>query len=167
MRLIPLALFIAACGGAGADAPLRMTLGLSRDDTEKALASHQYCRKPGDANLPKQIYPRCDRPGSEWGESWVTASFDGNRLVEVKRWERYADDDRALQRWNELIEARSKTEAPSEEALQSLRDKGLLEPGTKAVKAFRGSENTVIGVYLLTPSPPEQANVLEKISYAN
>ncbi|MDB4958125.1 MAG: hypothetical protein JWO36_5694 [Myxococcales bacterium] len=142
-----------------------MSLGLSHDATEHALHSHQYCKKPSEPGARRELYPRCERTGAEWGESWVTASFDGNRLVELRRWERYADDARAVERWNELIQARSKTSAPSDEALQSLRDKGLLEAGTRAVKAFRGDDAVVIGVYLLTPSPPEQASVLEKISY--
>jgi hypothetical protein len=165
MRLIPLVLSIAACGGAGAEAPLTMNLGLTHEATDKALHSHQYCHKPGEPEGRRQIYPRCERTGSEWGESWVTASFEGNQLVELRRWERYADDSQAVKRWNELIEARTKTNAPSDEALQALREKGLLEAGTRAVKAFRGDDAVVIGVYLLTPSPPEQANVLEKISY--
>lgn len=165
MRLIPLVLSIAACGGAGAEAPLTMKLGLSHQATDSALQGHQYCHKAGEPEGRREIYPRCDRPGSEWGDSWVTASFEDDRLVELRRWERYADDARAVERWNELIVARSKSKAPSEEALQSLRDKGLLEAGTRAVKAFRGDDGIIIGVYLLTPSPPEQASILERISY--
>jgi hypothetical protein len=164
--LLPLVL-AGACGGAGAEAPLTVTLGLSHDATDQALRSHQYCHKTGEPEGRREIYPRCERAGSEWGESWVTASFDGNRLVELRRFERYSDDARAMQRWNELVEARSKLTPPSDEALQALKDKGLLESGTRAVKAFRADAAVVIGVYLLTPSPPDQASVLEKISYAN
>jgi len=58
-----------------------------------------------------------------------------------------------------------KTSTPSDEALQALRDKGLVEAGTRTVKAFRDKDGTVVGVYLLTPSPPQNANVLEKITY--
>jgi len=161
------ALVFAACGGASAEAPITVDLGLTHDQTERALAAHQYCRKPGEPAGPRELYPRCDRPAAEWGESWITASFDGDRLVELRRWERYADQAHALERWNELVTARSKASQPSDEALQELRDKGLLEAGTRAVKAFRGSDAVVIGVYLLTPTPPENASVLEKISYVH
>jgi hypothetical protein len=164
MRLIPLVLVV-ACAGPGAEAPLTVTLGLSHEQTDQALHKHQYCHKSGEPEGRRELYPRCERAGSEWGDSWVTASFDGNRLVELRRFERYADDARAMERWNELVQARSKTTAPSDEALQALKDKGLLESGTRAVKAFRADEVTVIGVYLLNPSPPDRASVLEKISY--
>jgi hypothetical protein len=40
-----------------------------------------------------------------------------------------------------------------------------MEPGTRTVKAFRDKDGTVVGVYLLTPSEPQNANVLEKITY--
>jgi len=164
VRLIGLVV-VAACGGATAEAPLTVDLGITHDQAEHALHSHQYCRQAGGPDSRRELYPRCDRPGSEWGDSWVTASFDGDRLVELKRWERYSDEAYALQRWNELVAARSKASQPSDEAVQELRDKGLLEAGTRAVKAFRAGDAVVIGVYLLTPTPPEHANVLEKISY--
>jgi len=41
----------------------------------------------------------------------------------------------------------------------------VLPAGTRSVKAFRGDDGVVIGIYLLTPSPPENANVLEQVSY--
>jgi hypothetical protein len=166
MRLIPLLFAAAACGGASAEAPLTVPLGLTHKDTATALHAHQFCH-PDHGQLPQkqELYPRCDRTASELGDAWVTAEFDGDRLVELRRWERYADDNQAVQRWNELVAARAKTSTPSDEALQSLRDKGLMEPGTRTVKAFREKDGTVVGVYLLTPSEPQNANVLEKITY--
>ncbi len=156
---------VAACGGASAEAPLTVPLGITHKDTEKALHDHQFCHKQGELPQKQELYPRCDRTASELGDAWVTAEFDGDRLVELRRWERYGDDSAAVQRWNDLVAARMKTSTPSDEALQALRDKGLVEPGTRTVKAFRDKDGTVVGVYLLTPSAPQNANVLEKIQY--
>jgi len=169
MRLIPLVLFVAACGGATAESPLTVQLGLSHAQTEQMLGKHQFCLETSSATIPqtqqKQVYPRCKRAASEHGESWVIAIYDGDKLVELRRFERYGEDDKAVERWNEMIADRMKTSPPDDAALQQIKDKGLLEPGTRSVKAFRGEEGTVVGVYLLTPFPPENANVLEKVTY--
>jgi hypothetical protein len=165
MRLISLLFAAAACGGASAEAPLTVPLGLTHKDAESALHAHQFCHKQGELPQKQEVYPRCDRTASELGDAWVTAEFDGDRLVELRRWERYGDDARAVERWNELVSARMKSSTASDEALQALRDKGLMEPGTRTVKAFRDKDGTVVGVYLLTPSEPQNANVLEKITY--
>jgi hypothetical protein len=165
MRLISLLLLAAACGGPSAEAPLTVPLGLTHKDAETALHAHQFCHKHGDLPQKTELYPRCERTAAELGDAWVTAEFDGDRLVELRRWERYGDDAKAVERWNELVAARMKTSTPSDEALQALRDKGLMEPGTRTVKAFREKDGTVVGVYLLTPSEPQNANVLEKITY--
>lgn len=163
MRWIPLVI-VAACGGASAEAPLTVQLGLTHVATEQALHAHQFCREPGQVDSNQELFPRCERTASEVSDAWVTAIFDGDKLVELRRWERFSDDARAVERWNELIAARAKTSTPSDDALQQIRDKGLLQPGTRSVKAFRGDAGTVIGVYLLTPTAPEHANVLERIS---
>jgi hypothetical protein len=165
MRLVALVFVVAGCGGPTAEAPLTVPLGLTHKDTEKALHAHQFCHAQGELPQKQELYPRCDRTASELGDAWVTAEFDGDRLVELRRWERYGDDSVAVQRWNDLVAARMKTSTPSDEALQALKDKGRIEPGTRAVKAFRGQDGTVIGVYLMTPSAPQNANVLEKIEY--
>jgi len=168
MRLIPLVFLVAACGGAAAESPLTVQLGLSHDATEKALKQHQFCLETSSATIAsqqqKQVYPRCNRPASEDGSAWVVAVYDGDKLVELRRFERYGDDAKAVERWNELVSERMKTGQPSDQALQQIKDKGLLEPGTRTVKAFTAEPGTVVGVYLLTPSPPANANVLEKVS---
>jgi hypothetical protein len=166
MRPIALVFVVVACGGPSAEAPLTVPLGLTHKDAEQALRAHQFCHKQGELPQKQELYPRCDRTASELGDSWVTAEFDGDRLVELRRWERYGDDNNAVQRWNDLVAARMKTSTPSDEALQALKDKGLVEPGTRTVKAFRDKDGAVIGVYLLTPSAPQNANVLEKITFA-
>jgi hypothetical protein len=167
MRRSALAIFAiwAACGGANADQPLTIRLGLTHKQAESELHAHQFCHAQGQLPQKQEMYPRCDRTASELGDAWVTATFEGDRLVELRRWERYGDDDHAIARWNELVAARTKTSTPSDEALQELKDKGLVEPGTKTVKAFRDKDGTVVGVYLLSPQPPQNANVLEKITY--
>lgn len=170
MRLIPLVLSVAACGGASAESPLTIQLGLTHDATERALKQHQFCLERSSSTVvatqQKQLYPRCDRPASELGDAWVVALYDGDKLVELRRFERYGDDNRAVERWNELVGARMKTSQPDDAALQQLKDKGGLEAGTRSVKAFRGEQGSVVGVYLLTPSPPDNASVLEKVSFA-
>ncbi|MBV8756285.1 MAG: hypothetical protein JO257_03350 [Deltaproteobacteria bacterium] len=166
MRLSALVCLLAtACGGANADQPLTIPLGLTHKQAEAQLHAHQFCHAQGQLPQTQEMYPRCDRTASELGDAWVTATFDGDRLVELRRWERYGDDDHAVARWNELIAARSKTSTPSDEALEALKEKGVAEPGTKTVKAFRDKDGTVVGIYLLTPQPPQNANVLEKITY--
>ena len=169
MTLKMLAFVVACgCGGASAESPLTVPLGLSRAATVQALHAHQYCRTPdphrAEADVPKEeTYPRCGRTAAEWGESWVTARFDRDKLVELRRWERYTDDARAVERWNELVAARIKASAPSDDALKALK----LLPGTRSVKAFRADNGSVVGVYLLTPTPPENANILEKVIAEN
>jgi hypothetical protein len=161
---------LAACGGAVAEAPLAVPLGLSHDQAERALREHQFCLETSSAVVKHQQrvqrYPRCKRTAAEHGDAWVIARYDGDRLVELRRYERYGDDDRAIERWNELIAERLKTSPVSEAALQQINDKGLLQAGTRSVKAFEAGRGTVVGVYLLTPSPPDQANVLEQVTYA-
>jgi hypothetical protein len=169
MRLIPLVLLVTGCGGAVAESPLTVKLGLSHDATEVALRDHQFCLETSTSTVKhtqqKQTYPRCKRAAAEQGEAWVVARYEGDKLIELRRFERYGEDAHAVQRWNDLLAARMKVSQPSDQALQQIKDRGQLEPGTRSVKAFAGDDGTVIGVYLLTPSPPENANVLEKITY--
>ena len=164
MRLSPLFLLLAGCAGVSAESALDIPLGLPRGQVEQRLHAHQYCHKGGEPPAQFDTYPRCDRVGTEYGESWVTAEYQGDRLIELKRWERFSDDNHAVERWNQLIADRGRTSTASEEALKALREHSLLKPGTRAVKAFRVDAQTVVGVYLLTPSEPEQASILEKIS---
>jgi len=166
MRLASLTLvltFGAACGGVAAEAPLTLKLGIPRDQATTHLRSHQYCHKTDGPPQKVETYPRCKRAGTEWGESWVTARFEGDTLIEVRRWERYAEDNAAVQRWNQLVAERMKLGGDDAAALEALRARGPLEAGTRSVKAFRVDANTIVGVYLLTPSPPEDASVLEAI----
>jgi hypothetical protein len=169
MRPIPFVFALAACGGAVAESPLTMQLGLSHDATEQALRDRQFCLETSSSIVKhkqqKQLYPRCERAAAEHGDAWVVALYDGDKLIELRRYERYTDDQRAVERWNALVGARMQKTPASDEALQQIKTHGQLQPGTRSVKAFVGEPGTVVGVYLLNPSPPEQANVLEQITY--
>ena len=160
---------LAACGGAVAESPLTMPLGLSHDATERALRDHQFCLETNPAVIKheqrQQTYPRCKRAAAEHGDAWVVARYEGDKLVELRRYERYGDDNRAVERWNELVAARMQKGAASDAAAEQIRSRGVLPAGTRSMKAFDGEAGTVVGVYLLTPSPPEQASVLEQITY--
>ena len=160
---------LAACGGAVAESPLTVPLGLSHDATERALREHQFCLETSPAVIKyeqrQQMYPRCKRAAAEHGDAWVVARYENDKLVELRRYERYSDDNRAVERWNELIGARMQKGPASDAALQQIKGRGVLPAGTRSMKAFDGEPGTVVGVYLLTPSPPDQANVLEQITY--
>jgi hypothetical protein len=161
MRLVTL-LFVVGCGGVSAESPLTVSLGAPRDQVISQLRTHKYCARTEQRPAKTEVYPRCDRAGSEWGESWVTATYDEDRLVELKRYERFTDDGRAIERWNQLIGERAKLTPESAEATAALR-KHALEPGTRTVKVFRVDADTIAAVYLLTPTPPEEASVLEAV----
>jgi hypothetical protein len=157
----------AGCGGATADAPVTVALGMPRDRVIQELETkHRYCAKQGQrgpaGGAGTEQYQRCDRPGAEWGESWITATYDDNKLVELKRYERFSDDARAIERWNQLVGDRTKLAAASAEATATMRGR-ILEPGTRSMKAFQVDAETVVGVYLLTPTPPDDASILEAI----
>jgi hypothetical protein len=163
VSLVSLVSLVAAgCATITAESPLTVALGQPRAEAEAELRAHQYCHVE---NPPERIelYPRCDRPGIEFGDSWVSATYDGDRLVELRRWERFDDEAHALARWNQLVVDRTKQTPPSTEAGDALRVRGVLPPGTRTVAAFRVDDETVVGVYLLDPSPPENAALLERV----
>ena len=155
--------FVTSCGGTAAEHPLTIPLGIDRTAADAQLQSYKYCHKVDGPRPAVETYPRCDRTGMEWGESWVEATYDEqHKLVELRRYERINDDARATERWNKLIADRAKTGQMSDEANAALRAK-LLEPGTRSMKAFRIDNDTVVGIYLLTPRPPTEANILEAV----
>ncbi|MBS1119625.1 MAG: hypothetical protein H6Q90_1853 [Deltaproteobacteria bacterium] len=162
LLLGPLVILV-GCGGITAEHPLTVPLGIQRDRVTTELAKHKYCHAtPDGPPATVETFPRCHRPGTEWGESWVTARFDHDRLIELRRYERFSDDAVATERWNQLVADRSQVTPASDEAGSTLRGK-LLEPGTRMVRAFRVDAETIVGVYLLTPTPPEQASILEAV----
>ena len=160
---VVIGLLVSACGGVTAEAPITLKLGVDRAETRSALKAHKFCHKEDGGTQPNpETYPRCSRTGAEWGESWVSARFDKELLIEIKRYERFSDDNRAVERWNQLVADRLKLHPDAPDANSELQTKGL-EPGTRSMKAWRLDANTVVGVYLLTPTAPENASILESI----
>ena len=110
---------VASCAGATAESPITVSLGTPRDRVIADLEhQHRYCAKPEVRPAPNatDIYKRCDRPGAEWGESWIAATYEDGKLVELKRYERFSDDARALERWNQLVGDRTKLAPASADA---------------------------------------------------
>ena len=160
---VVIGLLVSACGGVTAEAPITLKLGVDRAQTTSALKAHKFCHKEDGGPQPNpETYPRCERTGAEWGESWVSARFANELLIELKRYERFSDDNRAVERWNQLVGDRLKLHPDAPDAIAELQAKGL-EPGTRSMKAWRLDANTVVGVYLLTPTAPENASILESI----
>jgi hypothetical protein len=153
-----------SCAGPTAESPITVALGAPRAQVIKDLeAKHRYCAKPAHrpAATATDVYNRCERPGAEWGESWIAATYEEGKLVELKRYERFSDDARAVERWNQLIADRAKLAPESADAKAALASR--LEPGTRTMKAFPAGGDTIVGVYLLTPTPPADASILEVI----
>jgi hypothetical protein len=156
-------LLVSACGGVTAETPLTLKLGLDRAHTTSSLAAHKFCHKEDGGTQPNpETYPRCDRAGAEWGEAWVSARFEKDLLIELKRYERFSDEGRAVERWNQLVGDRMKLHPDAADAQAELQARSL-EPGTRSMKAWRLDAQTVVGVYLLTPTAPENASILEAI----
>ncbi len=156
---------VIGCAGATAESPITISLGAPREQVIQDLKTkHRYCAKAEHrpAATKTDTYQRCDRPGAEWGESWIAATYEEGKLVELRRYERFSDDARAVERWNQLIGERAKLQPFSDEAAAALNARPL-EPGTRSMKAFKVGASTVVGVYLLTPTPPEDASILEAI----
>jgi len=158
-----IAVLSSACGGITAEAPITMKLGTDRTHARSELKAHKFCHKEDGGPQPNpEVFPRCERAGAEWGESWVTVKYEGEQVAELKRYERFSDDNRALERWNQLVADRLKIHPNAEDATAELQAKGL-EPGTRSSKAWRLDDKTVVAVYLLTPTAPENASILEAI----
>lgn len=155
---------LAGCAGASAEAPLRVKLGIPRDQAIADLRAAKYCFTPNGPAQAVETFTRCDAPGSDHSESWIVARYDQLQLVELRRYERFSDDERALERFNQLVAARAELSPDAGEAGKAALTKNrALEPGTRMVKAFQGEPGTIVGVYLLTPTPPEQASILEAV----
>jgi hypothetical protein len=170
-RLSVLIVILGACGGPSAERPLDVPVGVARDRLPAELRRFEYCEGDGGGRTVKEIeaastqmFPRCKVTGSEYGESWVIAHYDrGGRTVRLQRWERFADEQRGLDRFNALVEQRSKRSPPTEEAKALVSAQQDLPVGTRTWVAFRAGDRAVVGVYLLEPRPPQHATVLEEI----
>jgi hypothetical protein len=154
-------LVIAGCVRA-ADGPLDVPLGLPRDQVPAELRRFEYCAAAERTWGPTERFAHCDTPGADWAESWVVVEYTGDHASRVARYERFDDDARAVDRWNQLVNARAKKAAPTAEARATVTAVHTLPPGTRSWQAFVG-DHTVTAVYLLTPRPPDNASVLEEI----
>jgi hypothetical protein len=162
---VALSLALVACGGASAEGPLTVPLHLEHQQLVGALKSHEYCAREELGAKGVEVFPRCDVPGTEFGQSWVIAYYDGGgRVWKLERFERYEEEARALDRFNALIEKRAASAGPpSDDAKAALSAQQELPDGTKTWVAFRTGESTLVGVFLLQPRPPQYASVLEEV----
>lgn len=128
------------------------------------MRAQKFCFKEDGPAQKVETYPRCERAGTDWGAGWIKATYDDSgKLTELRRYEQFSDQERAVERWNQLVADRMKASPDAADAGDALRRRGPLEPGTRSVKAFQLDPTTIVAVYLLTPSPPENASILEAI----
>ena len=110
----------------------------------------------------EEMFWACDHPGLGDRDAWVIARYDGGVLVRLQRFERWADQAAARQRWDALIARRAEAGPPSTGAREQREARHRVRAGTEAWVAFdRGDE--LIGVYLLSPAGPDAPAVLEEI----
>ena len=161
-RTLLLGTILAGCAHT-AEGPLDVPLGLPRDQLAKELARYDYCPREAPQNPQHETFPRCENPGIDYRDSWVVVEYQDGRVSRVQRFERWDDDARATERWNQLVTARGKHGGPSDAARAVVAAKHDLPPGTRSWQAFESGQYTVVAVYLLTPRPPENASILEEI----
>lgn len=157
-----LALALAACAADRARGPLAIPLGLTPEDTTRALRAYDFCHRPDGPRPVEELFPACDHPGLGRGDAWVVARYEGGVLVGLRRFERWAEPRAARERWDQLIAKRSETTPPSAGAREQLQARRAVPAGAQAWVAFSSGEE-LIGVYLLTPSNPDEPSILEEI----
>lgn len=160
-----LAAALAGCAAQRAEGPLAVPLGLSRGETAQALRRYDFCPQLEPASA-EEIYPQCDRPGAGFGDAWVVARYAGGSLVKLQRFERWADADRATERWNQLVEKRSAATPVSTDARARIFERQRIPEGTRSWVAFEAGAD-LVGVYLLTPRGPDEPSILEEILPGN
>lgn len=156
-----LAVSALACAAQRAEGPLFLSLGLSRGETASALRHYDFCAQVEPARAD-EVYPQCDRPGTGYGDAWVIAHYQIGRLVRVQRFERWSDDARAAERWNQLVEKRAARQPVSPDARARLSARGPVPEGTTAWAAFQSGDD-LVGVYLLKPPSADAPSILEEI----
>lgn len=152
---------VMGCAAQRAEGPLYVSLGLSRGETAAALKHYAFCAQVEPAS-DNEVYPQCDRPGTGYGDAWVIAHYRTGTLVRLQRFERWTDDARAAERWNQLVEKRSLKQPVSPDARARISARQAIPEGTKTWAAFQ-SGSDLVGVYLLQPPNAEAPSILEEI----
>jgi hypothetical protein len=156
-----LGLALAGCAAQRAQGPLGVSLGLTRDQTARALRAYDFCPR-AEPPADEQVFPQCDRPGAGYGDAWVVAHYQDGRLVRLARFERWSDDLRAEERWNQLVEKRSVATPPSQAAREAIFARQELPERTRSWAAF-ATADALVGVYLLRPASASDPAVLEEL----
>jgi hypothetical protein len=163
--LLVLAVSALGCASQRAEGPLFVSLGMSRGETASALRHYDFCAQVEPARAD-EVYPQCDRPGTGYGDAWVIAHYHTGRLVRLQRFERWTDDARAAERWNQLVEKRSAKQPVSPDARARLSARGPVPEGTTTWAAFQSGDD-LVGVYLLNPASADAPSILEEILPGN
>lgn len=161
LRIAVLIAGLSACAAQRARGPLTIPLGLSTADTGRALRAFDFCRGDG-ARTDEELFPTCAHPGLGKGDAWVVAHYQGGVLVRLQRFERWADPAAARTRWDDLVGQRARTTPASDGARAQLAARAPIPDGTQAWVAFSTADQ-LVGLYLLSPTSPDQPAVLEDI----
>lgn len=146
---------------------MTIPVGMNRDQLVPELREHAYCASAAapDPHTREETFPRCDQPGVEYSQSWVVAAYDeSGHVIRLDRWEKYSDPDKLQDRFNDLIDKRTKLAGPPTDNAKALvLAQRQLPPGTKTWVAFESGDYALVGIYLLDPKPPAYASLLEEV----
>src|SRR5438105_10288206 len=135
-RMVLLGVLLAGCAHT-AEGPLDVPIGLPRTDLAGELRRYDYCPPADPSGDAHEIFPHCDDPGADYRDSWVEVDYDGGRVTRVERFERWDDDARATQRWEQLVTERGKKTAATEDARALVKARHDLPAGTRSWQAFK------------------------------
>ena len=88
-------------------------------ETARAVRAYDFCLHDGP-RTSEEMFWACDHPGLGDRDAWVIARYDGGVLVRLQRFERWADQAAARQRWDALIARRAEAGPPSTGAREQL-----------------------------------------------
>ncbi len=152
------------CGGASSGW-VGVIPGQSRVEAEGSLDRSNYCRG-GAATHTIQKYERCGVTGFENVQSWVVVNYNKTgKVVRARRLKRFGSHGEAVKGWNLRWEnMRNELGKSSNEARAQLGVLGEIPEGAITWKVwFSASKGHLIGLYLVKPSEPSDAQVVEVI----
>jgi hypothetical protein len=159
------ALEVTACAAQRAQGPLTVALGLSPAATAAAVHDFDFCRlveaDAGDQH-DRETFSQCGRPGVVFGDAWIVARYQDQRTVALQRFERWVDRERAVARWNQLVERRATSGPASQSARDLVFARQGIPDGTEAWVAFERRDE-LVAVYLLTTHSASDPAILEEI----